>query len=625
MLNSPVDHMPHPEGEPPVHPCRPEEDSGIFQSYDNYVPDKENISFPGPLLSSKMQMEDLIHFIQRKSQECLQHVDKPEQKEAYFFWSIMELLCSKNGNVLLAEVAVILFKGYGLLREKLRGGKHQDGWCLALAQLLCSADSEEEHLSAVVDMGKKLDSEGLTYAAHICYVVALEELEICQGYSFDLIGCKCLPVSQSALREAIEQTEVYEYVCSLTSGFAQPNFQIYKFYHANRLAESGHFDQAIEYCKTIATAIAKFPYEITKTTMELTIALSERLHVGKGEAPEWLLNLRQLHRHRVFKPKDSEWGLLNSEMFAVQFPCLEHHITPWEVVESLYTTRELLGEGGFGTVCAGVRKADGKQVAIKYVDKSRHGTVITIPGETRSLPLEVALMEMVSKPFHCENVLELIEWFEMSECYILILERPSPCMNLCQFTKSQSHKGRLSEPLAQKIMRQVVQAARHCCDCGVLHRDIKGENILINTDTLQVKLIDFGCGDLLKNTPYKIYTGTRVFYPPEWVCEGEYFGRPATIWSLGVLLFHLVCGDLPFQNEVDIVDLNIRFTPGLSRACRDLIFWCLERHPHYRPTFQEILSHEWFTEPQNRSEDPCCEQRSGLTPLHSQLNEQINK
>lgn len=60
-------------------------------------------------------------------------------------------------------------------------------------------------------------------------------------------------------------------------------------------------------------------------------------------------------------------------------------------------------------------------------------------------------------------------------------------------------------------MRQVVQAARHCCDCGVLHRDIKGENILINTDTLQVKLIDFGCGDLLKNTPYKIYTGIIIY------------------------------------------------------------------------------------------------------------------
>lgn len=130
------------------------------------------------------------------------------------------------------------------------------------------------------------------------------------------------------------------------------------------------------------------------------------------------------------------------------------------------------------------------------------------PGETQRLPMEVALMEMVSKPFHCDNVLELIEWFEMPDCFILILERPSPCVDLRHFV--HSHKGRLSEPLTQNIMRQVVQAARHCCECGVLHRDIKAENLLVNTDTLQVKLIDFGCGDLLKDTPYTVYAGECI-------------------------------------------------------------------------------------------------------------------
>lgn len=117
-------------------------------------------------------------------------------------------------------------------------------------------------------------------------------------------------------------------------------------------------------------------------------------------------------------------------------------------------------------------------------------------------------MKMVSKPFGCENVLELIEWFEMADYYILVLEQPSPCMDLHEFCKL--HKGRLSEPLARQIMHQVVQAARHCCDCGVLHGDIKAENLLINTDTLDVKLKDFGCGDLLKDTPYTKYAGKCI-------------------------------------------------------------------------------------------------------------------
>ncbi|KAF5907246.1 NAD kinase isoform X1, partial [Clarias magur] len=566
------------------------EDDGIFLGEDNCPSYSQDNTFPGPLLSNKMQIEELISFIQIKTQECLQHADKPDQKETYYFWKIMELLCCKNGKVLLADVGTLLFRNYRLLRKKLRAIKAQDSWCLLLARLLCSALPVDKLLKAVVEMGEMLDCEGLTYSAHVCYVVAMRKLESFQGFSFLLIGCSRSPVNHPALREAIERTEMYEYIYCKIFGFAQPSFQIYKYYHANKLAEFGFRNQAFEYCKTIARAITTFPREITKSTLEMTIELCERLHQGKGKEPEWLADLRRLHKENMFKPKDVEYGLAHHP------PHLESHITSW-AFESLYTMGELLGEGGFGSICAGVRKADGKQVAIKYVVKGEHDIFITMPGETQLLPMEVALMEMVSKPFHCDNVLELIEWFEMPDCFILILERPSPCVDLRQFV--HSHKGRLSEPVAQNIMRQVVQAARHCCECGVLHRDIKAENLLVNTDTLQVKLIDFGCGDLLKDTPYTVYAGTRVFCPPEWLCEGEYHGLPATIWGLGILLFDLVCGDVPFHREEDIVNRKINFAPGVSGDCINLILWCLARYPHARPTFDEILSHAWFVEPQD--------------------------
>lgn len=114
-------------------------------------------------------------------------------------------------------------------------------------------------------------------------------------------------------------------------------------------------------------------------------------------------------------------------------------------------------------------------------------------------------MELVSKPFRSENILELVEWFKMSNCYVLVLEWPSPCVDVHEFCKR--HKGRLTEPLARQIMLQVVRAAQLCCDRGVFHGDIKAENLLIDTDTLDVKLKDFGCGDLLKDTPYTRYAG----------------------------------------------------------------------------------------------------------------------
>lgn len=113
-------------------------------------------------------------------------------------------------------------------------------------------------------------------------------------------------------------------------------------------------------------------------------------------------------------------------------------------------------------------------------------------------------MEIMSKPY-CEEVVELLDWFETSEIFVLVMERPDPCMDLYKFSKQGD--GQLSEDVSQTIMKQVVQAVRLCCDRGVLHRDIKPENILINQQTLEVKLIDFGCGDLLTDEVYTEFRG----------------------------------------------------------------------------------------------------------------------
>ncbi|XP_062846445.1 serine/threonine-protein kinase pim-1-like [Trichomycterus rosablanca] len=143
-------------------------------------------------------------------------------------------------------------------------------------------------------------------------------------------------------------------------------------------------------------------------------------------------------------------------------------------------------------------------VAIKYVLKDEDLRFTRIPGETELLPVEVALMRMVSRPPANPYVLKLLEWFDTPERCILILERPVPCVDLYQLMRK---KGRLRMQFARHVMRQVVLAVLHCRDRGVLHRDIKRQNVLLNTETLEVKLIDFGCGDLLRDTPYYTYSG----------------------------------------------------------------------------------------------------------------------
>ncbi|KAK3530239.1 hypothetical protein QTP86_020129, partial [Hemibagrus guttatus] len=234
-----------------------------------------------------------------------------------------------------------------------------------------------------------------------------------------------------------------------------------------------------------------------------------------------------------------------------------------------YAVGHLLGKGGNGSVFAGVRRSDGKKVALKFVRKSVNDKYITVPGGTRRLPVEVALMELVCKPPHFPFVIELLEWFETPVGFIIVLERPYPCVDLYKFCRHVA----LSEAMAKIIMQQVIQAALHCRERGVFHRDIKEENILINTQTLEVKLIDFGCGDLHKDTPYNEYCGTcnsemstPICYPPEWISSRMCEAESATVWTLGVLLYSMLCGHKPFFRLGDIVHRQQLFPTYLSKC-----------------------------------------------------------
>ncbi|XP_048857227.1 serine/threonine-protein kinase pim-1-like isoform X6 [Brienomyrus brachyistius] len=261
-----------------------------------------------------------------------------------------------------------------------------------------------------------------------------------------------------------------------------------------------------------------------------------------------------------------------------------------EHLEDLYLQGHLLGTGGYGAVFAGIRKADGFPVAIKYARKTEKK--LELPGLDGPMPLEVALMKLVSNESSCANVLKLIDWFDGPQDYIMILERPDPCEDLFDFCKRKG--GLLSEGVARHVMVQVLHALRHCQDSGVLHRDLKSENLLIRTDTLEVKLIDFGCGDIWTDSHYTKYSGTKIFAPPEWFLSREYLAGPATVWSVGVTLFNLVCGYLPFHNQTAIISGRLKFPPWVSSGCCNLIRGCLRRKAANRRSLEQIQRHLWL-------------------------------
>ena len=120
---------------------------------------------------------------------------------------------------------------------------------------------------------------------------------------------------------------------------------------------------------------------------------------------------------------------------------------------------------------------------------------------------------------------------------------------------------------------------------------MKDENILIDGQG-NVTLIDFGSGSFISDLAETPFDGTRLYSPPEWFHHHQYLHKEATVWSLGVLLFDLLHGDIPAQSESDILNWNqdnLEVKPDLSYQCEDFIKACLQRQPSDRLKFEQLL------------------------------------
>merc|ERR1712172_123727 len=223
-----------------------------------------------------------------------------------------------------------------------------------------------------------------------------------------------------------------------------------------------------------------------------------------------------------------------------------------------YTVKEQLGKGGFGVVYSAVRRSDGLEVAVKEVSKDEK-----VMLGSDNIPLEVALMQQLQD---VPGVIKLLDYFEMNHCYFIVMER-FHCKDLFDFISEQ---GPLPETLAKDLFKQILQTIMDCHKRGIVHRDIKDENILIDLKTFRTKVIDFG---------------SRAYRP-----EG------LTVWSLGILLYDMVCGDVPFESDAQISRAHLTWFPQLklSEEVKSLIASCLKVNTEERLTLADVVDHPWL-------------------------------
>ena len=129
------------------------------------------------------------------------------------------------------------------------------------------------------------------------------------------------------------------------------------------------------------------------------------------------------------------------------------------------------------------------------------------------------------------------------------MEKPDYSIDIFELSRSC---GPINEDPSKIIFRQIVQTCKNLHSLGVLHRDIKDENILINRETLETKIIDFGCACDFTDKEITEICGTPEFFPPEMFLERKYKAESSAVWTLGTLLYVLLLGDIPFDSTEEI-------------------------------------------------------------------------
>ncbi|KAJ5620032.1 hypothetical protein N7510_004016 [Penicillium lagena] len=288
-----------------------------------------------------------------------------------------------------------------------------------------------------------------------------------------------------------------------------------------------------------------------------------------------------------------------------------------------------IGAGSMGKVKLAKNMETGEQVAIKIVPRlstEEHRSSRDTERADRSKEIrtarEAAIVSLVNHPYICgmrDVVRTTYHWYMLFE-YV----------NGGQMLDYIISHGKLKEKQARKFARQIASALDYSHRNSIVHRDLKIENILISK-TGDIKIIDFGLSNLFSPKGLlKTFCGSLYFAAPELLQARQYTGPEVDVWSFGIVLYVLVCGKVPFDDQsmpqlhAKIKKGVVEYPPGLTTECRHIISRMLVTDPKQRASLSEILNHPWMNKGFNTPPENYLPHREPLQlPLDPEIIEKM--
>ncbi|XP_023807248.1 MAP/microtubule affinity-regulating kinase 3 isoform X16 [Oryzias latipes] len=252
-----------------------------------------------------------------------------------------------------------------------------------------------------------------------------------------------------------------------------------------------------------------------------------------------------------------------------------------------YRLLKTIGKGNFAKVKLARHILTGREVAIKIIDKTQLN-----PNSLQKLFREVRIMKILNHP----NIVKLFEVIETDRTLYLVMEYASGGE---VFDYLVAH-GRMKEKEARAKFRQIVSAVQYCHQKHIVHRDLKAENLLLDAD-MNIKIADFGfSNEFTLGNKLDTFCGSPPYAAPELFQGKKYDGPEVDVWSLGVILYTLVSGSLPFDGQ-NLKELRERVLRGkyripfyMSTDCENLLKRFLVLNPAKRGTLEQIMKDRWI-------------------------------